>query len=258
MFSILQFIKYLFRSFHLHGIHSPFVYQLNEDVIQDKILFYSFDQIESIRAKLLLTSQEIEVLDLGAGSKNGKKSRRKINSIAKTALKSPKYAQLIYRIAYAYKPQTILELGTSLGITTSYLASACPKSNVISLEGSPEIAKIAKINFEKLQINNIEQVIGDFKNTLPNALAKTDTVDLVYFDGNHQEEPTIDYFEQCLKKANENSIFIFDDIYWSSGMKNAWERIKKHPDVVITIDLFQVGLVFFKQDQKKQNFTIYH
>ncbi|KAA3645135.1 MAG: SAM-dependent methyltransferase [Bacteroidetes bacterium] len=258
MFSIIQFLKYLIRSFHLHGIHSPFIFDLNDKVIQANLPYYSFDAIESIRAKLLLTNKEIEVLDLGAGSKKGNKQKRKINEIAKSAVKKPKYAQLIFRLVYEFKPKTIVELGTSFGITTAYMAHAASNSKIYTLEGSPEIAKVAKINFEKLNIKNINQIVGNFNDTLPELLKKTETLDFVYFDGNHQEKPTIDYFQLCLEKANENSVFIFDDIYWSKGMKMAWEFIKKHPKVTVSIDLFQIGIVFFKQDQEKQNFTIYH
>lgn len=258
MFSILEYIKYLFRSFHLHGIHSPFVFQLNEDIVKEKISFYAFDEIESIRAKLLLTEKEIEVLDLGAGSKRGNNKKKRINDIARSALKKPKYAQLMFRLAYKAKPKTILEIGTSLGITTSYLSKACPLAQVISLEGCPEISKVAKINFDKLGLQNIKQVLGNFDDTLSKEINQLDTLDFVYFDGNHQEEPTLRYFNLCLEKADESSIFIFDDIYWSKGMKKAWNKIKKHPKVTVTIDLFEIGIVLFKTDQTREDFTIYH
>jgi predicted O-methyltransferase YrrM len=258
MFSAIEFIKYLLRSFHLHGVHSPFVYHLNESIFKEKTPFYSFEAIESLRAKLLLTPKEIEVLDLGAGSKKGNHKKRRISDIARLALKKPKVAQLLYRLCKEYKPKTILEIGTSFGLTTSYLSEACPYSQIITLEGSPEIANVAKVNFSKLSLNNIKQVVGNFNNTLSIELDNIDQLDFVYFDGNHQEKPTIDYFELCLKKANESSIFIFDDIYWSKGMKKAWTQIKKHPKSTITIDLFEIGIVFFKTNQQKEDFTIYH
>lgn len=258
MFSALEFIKYIFRSFHLHGVHSPFVFKLNDELIQEKTPFYCFEEIESIRAKLLLTEKSIDVLDLGAGSKKGNNKKRQINDIANSALKKPKIAQLLYRLAYHFNPNTILEIGTSFGITTSYLASSCPKAKLTTLEGSPEIAKVARINFDKLGLSHIKQNLGNFDETLTSSIQDLKKLDFVYFDGNHQEEPTIKYFEQCLASAHESSVFIFDDIYWSKGMKNAWEKIKQHPKVTITIDLFEIGLVFFKTDQEKEHFTIYH
>lgn len=254
----IAYIKYLLKSFHLHGIHSPFVFEFQQDILNSKFQFYCFEEIESIRAKLLLTDLKIEVLDLGAGSKTGNRKSRKINQIAKSALKKPKYAQLLFRLVHQYQPMNIIELGSSLGISTCYLAMANPKAKVITCEGAPEIAKIARINFEKLDIENIELLEGNFNQILPQALGKLNQVDLVFFDGNHQKSPTLEYFKLCLEKAHENSIFIFDDINWSSAMQAAWKEVKGHPKVKISIDLFEMGIIFFRDKQEKQDFTIYH
>ncbi len=254
----VEFLKYLLKSFHLHGIHSPFVFELNEKVFQEKSSFYAFQDIESIRAKLLLTDQKVKVKDLGAGSRKDNGSHRRIKDIAQYALKPAKKAQLMFRLVNHFKPDTILELGTSLGVTTAYLAKACPKAKIISIEGAPEIAKIAQLNLEKLQISNVTQRIDSFEDALQEELSELEKVDFVFFDGNHQKEPTLDYFKQCLDYSDENSVFVFDDIHWSKGMTEAWEEIKKHPKTTISIDLFDLGIVFFKQDQAQQNFTVYH
>lgn len=258
MFSLLEYCKYLFRSFHLHGIHSPFVFSFVQLILREKYAYYAFKDIESIRAKLLLTEQEINVLDLGAGSKKSKAKKRKINTIAKSAAKSPKYAQLLFRIVNESQANHILEFGTSLGISTAYLALANKKAKIISMEGSPELAKIAAINLEKLEASNARILTGEFESNLNHALSELQKLDLVFFDGNHQEKATINYFETCLEYAHEDSIFIFDDIYWSPGMKKAWHRIKNHPKVTISIDIFQMGIVYFKKDRAKENFTVYH
>ncbi len=255
---IYEYIKYLTRCFHLHGVHSPFIYDLIEDVFKEKTAFYSFEEIESIRAKLLLTEKRIIIDDLGAGSKKTKKPSRKISEIAKNSLKSPKHSQLLYRLVHHFKPKVILELGTSLGISTAYMAKANPSSKVVSIEGAKEIAKIAEINFKKLNIKNIKLVTASFEDALEKELKILRKVDLVFFDGNHKKKPTIDYFEHCLKYAHDESVFIFDDIYWSSEMKEAWLEIKKHPKVKITLDCFEMGLVFFNKEQAKEHFTVYH
>ena len=98
--------------------------------------------------------------------------------------------------------------------------------------------------------------MGDFNLTLANKLKEILTIDLAFIDGNHQKKPTIDYFEQCLKYANNNTMFIFDDIHWSQGMENAWNYIKKHEKTTLTIDLFFVGIVFIKSELSKEHFTI--
>lgn len=253
-----SYLSYLLRSFHLHGIHSPSVFDLQQNIIKAKEAYYAFDEIEAIRAKLLLTEKLIEVKDLGAGAKLSYKKQRSIKSITQSACKSPKYAQLLFRLTYYYKPNSILELGTSVGLTTAYLAKAAPQAKVISIEGAEQIAKIAQLNLEKLKVHNVKQLIGDFSKELSGALSELKNVDLVFFDGNHQKAPTLSYFEACLKCAHENSIFIFDDIYWSNEMTEAWREIKEHEQVKQTIDLFQLGIVFFKTDQEQEHFTIYH
>jgi predicted O-methyltransferase YrrM len=258
LWQAFEYVKYLLRCFHLHGIHSPFVFELNEQLFKEKTPFYSFDEIEAIRAKLLLTKKEIEVEDYGAGSNQLKTAKRPINKIAAYSLKSPKKAQLIYRFVYRFEPETILEIGTSLGITTAYLSKARPQAKIISLEGSPEIAKVAQINFNKLNALNIKSVVGKFEETLGPALSDLKKVGLVFFDGNHQKKPTLEYFRDCLEYADENSIFIFDDIHWSKQMKEAWEEVKRNDSVTVTIDCFEMGIVFFKKGQEKEHFTVYH
>ena len=149
-----------------------------------------------------------------------------------------------------------MELGTSLGISSAYLAAANSGSKLITIEGCKEIADVAAQNFTKLELKNIEQVVGNFDKVLPEVLKKTDQLDLVFFDGNHQKEPTPNYFKQCLEKANEKSVFIFDDIYWSREMKEAWEEIKNNKKVTVSIDLFYMGIIFFRKEQVKEHFMI--
>lgn len=253
-----QYFLYLLRSFHLHGIHSPFVYQINESLFKEKTKFYVFDDIESIRAKLLLSAKIIQVNDLGAGSQIHKSNERSIQEIAKSALKSPPKAQLLFRLVNHFKPNSILELGTSLGISTAYLAKGNPQATVHSIEGSDTIAQVASINFKKLKIENINQIVDHFDKALPHCLEQLKKIDFCYIDGNHQKQPTINYFHQLLPYTNEHSILIFDDIYWSPGMTAAWKYIQQHESVRVTIDLFEFGIVFFKTDQAKEYFTVYH
>lgn len=258
LFSIKEYLKHLFSSIHLHGIHSPFVYEFNRDIIQNKDRYYIFDEIDALRSLLLLSDQKIQHTDFGAGSKTGNKSVKKIKQIAKTSAKSPKYGELLFRIAKFSEAKNILELGTSLGLSTAYLSSATTASKVTTIEGCPNIAKVAKLNFRKLEISNIDQRIGEFDHVLPNVLKENSSFDLIFFDGNHTEEATLKYFEQCSDHIHNKSIFVFDDIYWSVGMKKAWDKIVAHPKVTVSIDLFQMGIVFFRKGQEKEHFTIHH
>ena len=249
---LIKYFKYLFSAKTAHGIHSPFAFDLYNEVINKKGDYYSFDKIEHLRKKLLLSKKEIDVTDLGTG----KSGKRIVGEIAGRSLKEKKYCELLFRLVYHFKPTAILELGTSLGITTGYLASANKNAKVITIEGCPNTADEAKKSFESLGLNNIETVTGDFENVLSSVIRYPSSVDFIFFDGNHRKEPTLKYFEQCLEFAHKNSVFVFDDIHWSDEMEEAWEEIKSHPNVRVTIDLFFLGLVFFRKEQVKENFII--
>ena len=240
-----------------HGIHSPFVFDFVIHVLNDRKKYECYKKIEPLRQQLLKDNSIIEVEDFGAGSAVIPFRKRRINAIAKSSLKNEKFAKLLYRIVKYYKPHSIIELGTSLGITTCYIAGANKNADVITFEGSKEIAKIAEQNFEKANLKNINLIEGNFDLTFKEILAKLETVDLAFIDGNHRRDPTLDYFFNLLKKSNNASVFIFDDIHWSAGMEEAWKQIQNHDEVKLTIDLFFIGLVFFNSDFKvKQHFTI--
>jgi predicted O-methyltransferase YrrM len=253
---LLNYAKYRFKSDNEHDIHSPFIYEIYNDVICDEIPFYVYDDIESIRAKLLITEVKIQIEDHGAGSKVNNSNARKIKDVAKNTLKNPKYGQLLFRLVNRFKPKTILELGTSLGISTMYLAATNKNVKVTTVEGCPNTAKVAQVNFDKLGFKNIELINDTFDHFLPVYLIQNNSLDFVFFDGNHQKEATINYFNLCVEKAHNDSVFIFDDIHWSEGMTEAWNVIKKHPKVTSTIDLFFVGIVFFNTDLSKEDFVL--
>lgn len=254
--TILNYLIYRIRSVNEHGIHSPFIFTLTRDVIYNNVAFYSYESIEHLRQQLLQSQELVKVIDLGAGSQLNNAHSRPISQIARNAAKPAKYAQLLFRLCNHFQAHTIIELGTSLGISTAYLASANSKSTVHTIEGSPGIAQKAKQNFEQLELHNIQQHTGNFDDVLPSLLEQIPQPDLIFFDGNHRKDATLRYFELCLEKAHNETVFIFDDIYWSKEMTEAWEVIKKHNSVTVTIDLFFIGIVFFRKEQKKQHFVI--
>lgn len=240
-----------------HGVHSPFVFDFITNVLNDDRHFYAYTSVEELRAKLLTDPLEITIEDFGAGSRVKKTNHRKISDIAASSLKPKKYGQLLFRIADHYSPSKILELGTSLGITTAYLASAKENVQVITMEGAPEIAKLATSNFKTLGLNHIEMICGNFDDTLAGAIDTAGSIDLAFIDGNHRYEPTIRYFKQLLPVMHDHSMIIFDDIHWSKEMEQAWEEIKKNPAVTLSVDLFFIGIILFRKENKaKQHFTI--
>jgi len=251
-----NYLIYRIKSTNEHGVHSPFVFELLGNVIYNTTDYYAYKPIEKLREQLLNSGHNVTCIDLGAGSLKNNSSTKQIKKIARHAAKSAKYAQLLFRLVNHFQPSEILELGTSLGISTAYMAAANSNIKVTTIEGCPEIAKVAKQNFEQLELKNIEPLTGNFDAALPSVLAQKEKLDFVFFDGNHRKEPTLNYFRQCLQKATDSSIFIFDDIYWSAEMKQAWEEIKNNNRVTVTIDLFYMGIVFFRKEQVKQNFII--
>ena len=240
-----------------HGVHSPFVFDFIKNVLNDKKEFDCYHSIEKLRKELSEDRRIIEVEDLGAGSLAVPNRQKRISDITRSFVKPKKFAQLLFRIVQYYKPRCIIELGTSLGVTSAYLACANNTAEVFTLEGSKNTATVAQDNFQKLGLNNIKLVQGNFDDTLPGLLSQIEKVDLAFIDGNHRKVPTLRYFHKFLQSSNHHSIFIFDDIHWSAEMEEAWTEIRQHPSVTLTIDLFFIGLVFFKKDFKaKQHFTI--
>lgn len=240
-----------------HGVHSPFVYDLITKVLNDDRTFYVFQPIEDCRKMMQNNNTEITIQDFGAGSRTEKSSVRSVSKIATTSLKPKKYGQLLFRLVNYFSPSTILELGTSLGITSAYLASANSNAKLITMEGSSAVASIAADNLKQLGINNTTIVTGNFDDILAKTIENIELINFAFLDGNHRYEPTIRYFEQVLQKSDEYTVIILDDIHWSKEMETAWNEVKNHHAVTLTIDLFFVGLVFFRKEQKeKQHFII--
>lgn len=240
-----------------HGVHSPFVFDFIESVLNDTKPYYSYQSVEKLRRALKKDTRVLTIDDFGAGSRVITSSQRVVKAIAQSSLKPPKYGQLLFRMVNYYQPATIVELGTSLGTTTAYLAGGNPHAQVVTLEGAKAVAAIAQQNFASLELNNIRLVQGNFDETLQPALQQLQQVDFAFIDGNHRYEPTIRYFKQLLQYAGEQSILILDDIHWSEEMEQAWHEVQEHPQVTMTIDLFFIGIVLLKPEFKvKQHFTV--
>jgi len=239
-----------------HGIHSPFVFDLVTRVLRDRADYAAYEGIEQLRRQLRSDPRSVAVTDFGAGRPVPARERT-LSSIARTALKPPKFGQLFYRMARHYQPSSVVELGTSLGVTTAYLAFGNPVASITTLEGSPAIAAVARHNFASLGLERIRLVEGNFDDTLAGALQGLASVDLAYIDGNHRLEPTLRYFREMQPKLHAESILIFDDIHWSPEMEQAWEALKADPQVRCSVDLFYIGILFYRKEFfTPQHFTI--
>jgi predicted O-methyltransferase YrrM len=255
-FQIKSYLKFLWHSKNEHAVHSPFVFSLLTKCFYDKKNKAEYQVLKNYRNSLLANKNTIEVTDFGAGSKVFKSNTREISKIAKTAGISSKRAELLFRITNYFQPDTILEIGTSLGLATSALALGNQKSKIITLEGCPNTANQCQLQLQKFNIKNITVIVTEFDSYLNHFQLPTSNFQLIYFDGNHQKKATLDYFEFLLPTITNDTVWIFDDIHWSAEMEEAWEIIKKHPKVTVTIDTFQWGLVFFRREQPKEHFVI--
>ncbi len=253
---LFDYLNYYLNSVNRHSIHSPFVYQLTDEVIYYDYKDTFTRKIETIRKKLKKDRRMIDLIELGAGSALSSNKKVSVASLASNSAKPPRYARLLYRIVQHFKPAVMLELGTSLGISAMYQASGNPDGKLITIEGTPAIAEIAKNSIVNADLNNIEVVTGSFEEQLPQVLKGINHLDYVFIDGNHRKVPTLTYFEQCLVKSHNNTIFVFDDINWSEEMKAAWQIIKSHEKTRVSIDLFMLGIVFLNPELSKQDFTI--
>jgi predicted O-methyltransferase YrrM len=251
-----------------HGIHSPFVFDFVVNVLNDGGAYPAWASIEEVRGRLLRDHRLLTIEDMGAGSahadagahsagvRSAEARMRKVSDIARRAAKPPKLGQLLFRIAQHYEPATVLELGTSLGLSTAYLAIGAPAARVISIEGSGQVIETAAQNLLTLGLAP-ELVQGNFDEVLEPLLNRIEPVGLAFVDGNHRYEPTLRYFHLLMAQMSAPAVLIFDDIHWSADMERAWAAIRADPRVYMTIDLFFIGLVFLRDEFKvKQDFTV--
>jgi predicted O-methyltransferase YrrM len=255
-FQAKEFLKYQLQSTGIHSAHSPFLFDFIQNVLHDKRTFYCYEKVERLREKLLLSEEGILVNDLGAGSKVSQSPKRTIRSIAIDAATPAKFAQLLFRIGTHYGCKSVLELGTSFGLTTLYLSCVSEDARVITIEGDESVAAYAAKHFQSLQKSRINLIQGAFENELPSALKQLGKVDLAYIDGNHRRDSTLNYFRQILPFTHEKSILVFGDIHWSKEMKRAWKEITSSQLITATVDLFYVGIIFFRKELSKQDFVI--
>lgn len=250
---ILSFIPHFFlANRNGHGVHSPFGYQLCEEVFYNNNSFYDFESLKQVRNELLINNEQIEVTDFGAGSKTFSGNKRKIKAIADRGVSTTQQSELFYKLIHFLNCNHIVELGTSVGLNTLYMANANKQAQVFTLEGSKNLSEFAKTLAQKNKISNIQFIHATFDEALPNLIHSLPALDLLYVDGNHRYEATLNYFKLALQKTHNNSVIIFDDIYWSKGMTKAWQEIKNHPSVTLSIDAFYFGMIFFKSELKEK------
>lgn len=251
-FRAKRFFKYQWEAKTQYYLHSPFVYRLYTDILLNGN-FKALEPLTRERKKLKQNAAKVYLEDFGT-----KKSRyTTVCAIERNTSIPSKYGNLLYSFVKHFRPSNILEIGTSIGISSSYIALACSDARIVTLEGSSEVAAIARQTHNSLGLKNAEIIEGEFSQSLPVALNRFAQLDFVYFDGNHTMQATLSYFEMCLTKLHEQSVFVFDDIYWNREMSDAWEIIKQHPSVTLSVDVYKFGICFFRKEKlAKEHFVL--
>ena len=259
---VFAFLKHRLTAWNTsgEGIHSPYLFELVRFILRDKNPYYCFPEIEHRRALLLACEDVLDVVDYGSkGSPDGLPVQRRVCDIAKGHLETKEVGQMLFRLVawmgqQEKRPLHILELGTSLGITTAYLAKPDSRSCVITMEGSREVLKVAKGVWKALKLENIEWVEGNIDNTLFNCAREE--WDVAYVDANHTLDATMRYVNCLLPRMTEKGVIVIDDIHYSEEMEQAWKALKDDERVTTTMDLYHVGLLFVDPHYLKRHYII--
>ncbi len=257
LFEFKAWLMHVLKAGGPHQVHSPLVFRLLTQVLVPHKDFYAFEELNAQRKSLLADNTTLEIVDYGAGSrKKIMGNSRKVSEIARLSLQKKRIAESLFYFIRDLQPSTGLELGTSLGLTTAYMAKASSGCNWVSMEGAPKVADYAINVLSQLAITNVEILKGNFDDLIPAYCAKGGNLDFALLDGNHRYEPTMRYFTWLSALAGEKSIFILDDIHWSSEMEKAWNEIQNSDRVSVSIDFFHFGIVFFRSGIEKQKFVL--
>lgn len=252
--AVKHFIVHFFKSIHLHGIHSPFVYSLQKQCFYETTAPQHVMALKTYRNNITQDTTVLEIEDYGAGSAVFKTNHRAVKDILKVNCTPLKRAELLTRVCSYFNVKNALELGTSLGIGTQALA--LNGAQVTSVEASTNIynyaAKQLKAYKNITLVNSTFTAFIDHKTKLkPHA-----TYDLIFIDGHHNGDATIAYFKRLLTLAHNDTVFILDDIYWSATMTKAWKQLQLHERVTASIDTFYWGFLFLRKEQLQQAFNV--
>lgn len=255
IFEALHGLRHRWQAKVRHGVHSPFVFALQDGVLKDAALT-PMPAIEQCRKKLLLDPRKFQRVDLGAGSRKGKVHESRVSDFARRSLQKEHPARILRGLADAVQAKNVIELGTALGITTAYLAWERPNRNVLTVEGDPFVLDVAREQWQSLRMENIDARCGDFDHVLQAHDIGRTLWDMVLVDGNHTYAATMRYWEFFRDKLSVHGCLVFDDLYWSPEMYRAWRAIIADPAVGLSLDYFDFGVVFLFPRRQKEHYVL--
>jgi predicted O-methyltransferase YrrM len=214
----------------------------------------SIRRIEDLRRRLCSSSDPLVKTDYSTSltgvnrSATGRTQARTVGETCKMASKPYFGALLLYNLIREFKPSSCVELGTCLGISAAFQATALKfngRGHLITLEGAESLASRARDHLSELALDNVSVVTGKFQDTLDGVLHGEETVDYAFIDGHHDERATLQYFRQILPFLAPRALLVFDDISWTPGMRRAWTNIIADRRVKVSIDLRNMGICAF-------------
>lgn len=250
----IRYLLYWIRSRNRHGIQAPFLYELNDSVWRKDCVELIHEPIEAYRKEMLRSNATIHIQDFGAGFSGKRHRERTVSYITRNSSKPPRYARMLYRLTKALSAQTVLELGTSIGVSSLYMATT--GARVVTVEGCPQTAALARAGFSRFPDLRIESLNAEFDQAIDTLLNSSEQFDLLFIDGHHQFEPTLNYINSCMPILSPRAVVVVDDINWSDEMREAWASLCKDSRFTLTVDVFMLGILFRDVDLSKENIEI--
>lgn len=249
-------IRWYCRARTRYDVHSPHIVEFLNEVYCDRRYYHAFAKIRGIRKSWEKEKVTVKLTSHGAKSKTTARGERSAASLVATNAINDASGRFLFRLALWIKAKRLLEFGTNAGISTLYLAEADTRAQVQTVEGNPALAELAQRTFSlaKLQPTAYVSLFERWLEENPPNLAAP--YDLIFIDGDHRYQPTLDYVDQLLPATNPAGIIVVADIHWSEGMEKAWAELKDRPGVTASVDTYHFGLLFLKPGLEGPHVTL--
>ena len=249
------YANYFLKVVDLHSIQTPFAFELYSRLKNEIKKSELKPEIEQIRHQLQGDHSTVLGEDYGTGSERSHRGRD-ISGIAKTGISTQKRCLIYQAIMRIFNPAISFELGTSLGVSTAYLASSSSAGKIHTFEGNAELSKIARRNFSELGLGKINMVEGNIDDTLPKILKEIESLDMCVIDANHRGRALMHYVDLLINKMDTTGLILVDDIRWSKDMYHAWKIIACRNEVTLSLEFMDFGLLLFKKNITKQHYVL--
>ena len=248
IFRILSRLKYLLKARHKggHGIHSPFLFRLITEVIEDRKNNPEYEIIERLH------NRAFEILPKNIGASFPKINHQadwsllKLSTLYNKAELPAKYRKMVVRLIYEFEPSAIIHFGPALGVNLAAMAIANNFRPVYQISGDPAYDIFAA---ELLSDSMIPNVCFLSENEVPPIQPSFILVNSPDNPGKLRK-----VVQQCLRRHVDNDVLILRGIHQSVEMETIWRELIGNKIVRVSIDQFEIGLVLFRKGLQKEDF----